>query len=296
MSRNSPITNPSIPNPPIPNPPIPVKENGMMSTQSTAQFSSVYGPVLSWRYGRSLGIDPIGAVSTCSFNCVYCQLGEIERITSDRALFVPTEQILEDLQGFAPWDVDAITLSGSGEPTLALNLGEILKQVKELTGKPTLVLTNGTLLADPQVRSELALADKVSVKLDAVSPDRLRRINRPAPGLTLEQICAGIQQFRAGYPGELGIQTMILAPWDQTTEIEYLRLVKAIAPAEIQLNTPSRPKPLKRQLEGRGNHVPAGSLPYPVQVFKCVSYEVLQELADKINKATGILVRSVPGI
>jgi len=61
----------------------------------TSRFTAVYGPVSSWRYGRSLGIDPIGCVSTCSFNCVYCQLGEIEHKTSTRAIYVPTEQILE---------------------------------------------------------------------------------------------------------------------------------------------------------------------------------------------------------
>jgi wyosine [tRNA(Phe)-imidazoG37] synthetase (radical SAM superfamily) len=68
-----------------------------------ADFCSVYGPVESWRYGRSLGIDPIGPISACSFNCVYCQLGEIEQPTDERQLFIPTAQILADLQAFAPW-------------------------------------------------------------------------------------------------------------------------------------------------------------------------------------------------
>lgn len=93
-----------------------------MPTETISPFTSVYGPVSSWRYGRSLGVDPIGQVSICSFNCVYCQLGEIEKKTSDRAIYIPTEQIIQDLKTFAPWDVDVITLSGSGEPTLALNL------------------------------------------------------------------------------------------------------------------------------------------------------------------------------
>ena len=85
-------------------------------------FCSVYGPVASWRFGSSLGIDPIGLVSTCSFNCAYCQLGEIEQKTEQRRIFITSEQISRDLSAFAPWDVDIVTLSGSGEPTLALNL------------------------------------------------------------------------------------------------------------------------------------------------------------------------------
>ena len=112
-------------------------------------FSAVYGPVQSWRYGRSLGIDPIGQVSTCSFNFVYCQLGEIEIKTQQRQIYVPTSDILQGLEYFDPLYVDVITLSGSGEPTLAANLGEILKGIKTLTQRSILVLTNGTPLSDP---------------------------------------------------------------------------------------------------------------------------------------------------
>ncbi|MEW6495550.1 MAG: radical SAM protein [Cyanobacteriota bacterium] len=261
---------------------------------TTTTFSSVYGPVASWRYGRSLGIDPIGEVSTCSFNCVYCQLGEIEHKTCDRAIYVPIEKILKQLQKFAPWDVDIITLSGSGEPTMALNLGEILTSIKQLTGRPTLVLTNGTLLRNPEVRKALALADNVSIKLDAASPDQLRRLNRPVAGIDLGDIWEGIQQFRAEFSGELAIQTMILAPWDEGVQANYVHLMQAIAPDEIQLNTPKRPKPLTRQLEGRGNHTTDTAFPYPVQVFKCVSADLIQELATQIHNTTGIFVRFAP--
>ncbi|HEY9727818.1 MAG TPA: radical SAM protein [Chroococcales cyanobacterium] len=258
---------------------------------TTTTFSSVYGPVTSWRYGRSLGIDPIGQVSICSFNCVYCQLGEIEKKTCDRAIYVPTEQILKDLQPFAPWDIDIITLSGSGEPTLALNLGEIIISVKQCTSRPTLVLTNGTLLGNPDVRKALALADKVSIKLDAVSPDQLQRINRPVAGMSLDSIETGIQQFRAEFSGELAIQTMVLTPWNEEIQANYIHLIQSLSPDEIQLNTPKRPKPLNRQVEGRGNHTVAQEFVYPVQVLKCVSANVIEELATLIQNATGIFVR-----
>lgn len=262
-----------------------------MSRQTPSQFASVYGPVKSWRYGQSLGIDPIGSVSHCSFNCVYCQLGEIERISCDRRLFITTEEIISNLREFSPWDVEVITMSGSGEPTLALNLGEILLAIKQLTAKPTLVLTNGTLLNQPQVRKELNNADKVSVKLDAFDDKQLRRINRPMAGLTLEDIVAGIEKFRQEYQGELAIQTMILNPWHESSQNNYLNWLKKIQPSEIQLNTPTRPKPLTRQLEGRGNHSSADSLPYAVRVLKCVSPEILKQMGDRINLLTGIKVR-----
>lgn len=265
-----------------------------MTPQSTATFTSVYGPVTSWRYGRSLGIDPIGVQSTCSFNCVYCQLGEIQVRTSQRHVFVPTEKIIQELHAFAPWDVDVVTLSGNGEPTLALNLAEIISQVKEITKKPVLVLTNGTLLGDPDVQAALSLADKVSVKLDAVNSDQLRRVNRPVMELDWQNIWTGIQAFRQGYSGHIGLQTMLLTPPNQSSQDTYIELVRSLHPDEIQLNTPTRPKPLTHQLDGRGNHTPTESRPYPVQQLKQVSGDVLQAFAAKIQDATNIPVRCAP--
>jgi wyosine [tRNA(Phe)-imidazoG37] synthetase (radical SAM superfamily) len=261
---------------------------------TTAKFHSVYGPVSSWRYGRSLGIDPIGTISTCSFNCVYCQLGEIEQKTSDRASFIPTTEIIEDLQAFAPWDVDVITLSGSGEPTLALNLGEIILKIKELTNKPVAVLTNGTLLIDPKVRQELSLADKVAVKLDSISEAQLQRSDRPVKNINWNDIWTGIEKFRAEFTGELAIQTMILTPWDSNTQTTYIRLMQSLLPDEIQLNTPSRPKPLKHELEARGNHISAEEVRYPVVNFRQINREVLQDFANKIYETTNISVRCSP--
>ncbi|BAI94414.1 radical SAM domain protein [Limnospira platensis NIES-39] len=269
----------------------------MMMSDSTIAlnpFTPVYGPVSSWRYGRSLGIDPIGVVSTCSFNCVYCQLGEIEQKTSDRQVYVPTAEILTSLENFAPRSVDVITLSGSGEPTLAANLGEILTGIKRLSDRPTLVLTNGTTLNDPQVRSDLAIADKVSIKLDGVSSDQLRRVNRPVPGIDFNEIMAGLLEFRQDYQGEIGIQTMLLCPWDESTRREYISLMAAVAPREIQLNTPKRPKPVQRQFDGRENHTSRANRPYQVRSLRCVDPEILHEFAQEIQQKTGIMVRTAP--
>lgn len=253
-------------------------------------ISSVYGPVESWRFGRSLGVDPIGQTSTCSFNCVYCQLGAIERHTDKRRLFVPTEQIRNDLQLFAPWDVDVITLSGSGEPTLALNLGEILQSIKAITGKPVVVLTNGSLLNDPQVREELAIADIVSVKVDAVTSDDFWRINRPYDGITLSRLWDGIKEFRQMYPGQFTIQTMLLLPWAPAAQAEYIELMRSLAPHEIQLNTPTRPKPMAHHIEARGNQ---DTPTYPTRSLKTVSAEVLRKFGDRIQQTLHIPVRNL---
>lgn len=263
-----------------------------MHSTEIQTFASVYGPVKSWRFGRSLGIDPIGSISTCSFNCVYCQLGTIEHQSCDRQVFVSTQQIEADLQFFTPWDVDLITLSGSGEPTLALNLGEILTMIKAVTGKPVAVLTNGSLLADPAVQAELAIADRVSVKVDALGSHQFQCINRPTANIDLDQLWAGLQQFRQLYSGHLAIQTMLLSAWSDLDQASYIAFMHALLPDEIQLNTPTRPKPidhLNHPIAARGNHL--GDCSHSLKWLKPVNVEALKAFSDRIQSTIGIPVR-----
>ncbi len=263
------------------------------TTTENSQLSSVYGPVKSWRFGRSLGIDPIGLVSTCSFNCVYCQLGTIQNHTSQRQIFIPTTQIIQDLQAIGDVEIDVVTLSGSGEPTLALNLLEILTAVKKITQKPAVVLTNSSLLSDRTVRNALALADYVAVKLDAMESNQLQRVSRPVATINLADILGGITQFRREYPGYLAIQTMVLSPWTPEIASNYIQIVKNINPDEIQLNIPSRPRVLVRQLDARGNEVMTfhGD---NLQQLHCISADLLASLAAQIYNSTKITVRCAP--
>jgi wyosine [tRNA(Phe)-imidazoG37] synthetase (radical SAM superfamily) len=262
-----------------------------MSTLLKEQFSSVYGPVDSWRYGRSLGIDLIGKISTCSFNCVYCQLGEIEVKTEERKIYVATAKVKQDLNNYVPFKhTDIITFSGSGEPTLALNLGEILAYIKLITKIPTLVLTNGTTLGDLQVRKELKLADQISVKLDGVNGEKIRKVNRPIREINPTEIRDNLLNFKQEYQGKISIQTMILVPWNEDHIREYIDIIKNIQPDEVQLNRPTRPKPLQHELDARGNHAPTNIRDYPVKMLKCVSSEILANMAQKIQEMTTIPV------
>ncbi|HEY9825721.1 MAG TPA: radical SAM protein, partial [Stenomitos sp.] len=229
----------------------------LRSSMSGCSFRAVYGPVRSWRFGRSLGIDPIGRISTCSFNCVYCQLGEIQLSTVHRQVFVPTQHIVQELNAFAGREpVDVVSLSGSGEPTLALNLREILVAAKQILQCPTVVLTNSTLLGDPSVQRDLCCADIVAAKLDAFSAAALHRINRPATEVDWSALLAGLLAFRQGYNGCFAIQTMMLSPWAPETEAQFIQLLQNLQPDEVQLNIPTRPRALSRQLDARGNHEP----------------------------------------
>ena len=256
--------------------------------QETA-VSTVYGPVRSWRVGQSLGIDLICENSVCSFNCTYCQLGFIQVRTNERRLFVPTEKVVEDLRRSRWRDADIITFSGSGEPTLALNLGEATRQIADYTKKTTLVLTNGTLWSSEQVRQELSEADQVFLKLDAASEDVLRRVNRPVEGVTLSRIVESAVQFRSNYSGKLGIQMMFV--YANTEEIEaFAEILNRIRPDEVQVNTPTRPYPSDWYLASRGSHE---GVDYPAKPLKQVSLEQLAQIVDQLQAMTGLTVTSV---
>lgn len=243
--------------------------------------STVYGPVNSWRLGRSLGIDVLCVDSICSFACVYCQLGHINRLTSQREVFVTTERIMTDLAASDWKGADFITFSGSGEPTLAKNLGEVIRRIKSFTGKPVVVLTNSTLLGREEVRAELMEADRVFCKLDAWDADTLRKVDRPAEGITLEGIVEGIRRFRAEFKGEIAIQTMILKPMSDDDVNEYAKMIASIGPDEIQLNIPSRPVPAKFVVENRGNEVEPGP---DARVIKSVTKEDLLSVRDRLQR------------
>lgn len=218
---------------------------------------TVYGPIQSWRFGQSLGIDPIFKTSTCSFNCIYCQLGHIQNITNQRLEYVPTQKIIDDLEeNLASHPIiDVITISGSGEPTLALNLAEIITALAErLPSVPITILTNGTTLNDEDVVSALLKLDKVTIKIDAINQETYQRINRPVDSLSFDKTLADILRFRKIYKKNLEIQSMFM-PFNVNDAQQLAILLKKIAPDNIQLNTPKRAYPLSWERENRGNHL-----------------------------------------
>ncbi len=247
--------------------------------------SSIYGPVKSWRLGRSLGVDVLCVDSICSFECVYCQLGKINRVTSERSIFVSTEKIIEDLLA-SDWEsADVVTFSGSGEPTLASNLGEVIAEIKRITGKPVIVLTNSTLLYQPAVRHDLRQADRVFCKLDAWSEETLRRFDRPAPGITLTSIVEGIKALREEFSGQIAIQTMLLKRPDGDDLEKLAEMLKSIAPDEVQLNLPTRPVPREYFLETRGNEVVFDE---SFTKLKTITKDDLESVAADLRRLTGL--------
>ncbi len=205
----------------------------------------VFGPVPSRRLGFSLGLD-IVPYKTCSFDCVYCQLGQTTNKTIQRREYVSKQVIISELKSYLTEDhdkVDYITFSGSGEPTLNSKIGEMVQEVKRMTDIPVAVLTNGSLLFKKRVRDELRRADLVLPSLDAVTQDVFVRVNRPHNGLRIENIIDGLKKFRKEFDNEIWLEVMLVKGVnDGVGEIEQMAgIINEINPDKIQLNTVVRP-------------------------------------------------------
>jgi len=213
----------------------------------------VYGPVASWRLGRSLGVDLIcSEKKICTFDCIYCQLKE-GKVTNKRDSFVSSEEVKKELKlALKQTTPDVITLSGMGEPTLAKNMNRTIEIIRELSDLPLAILTNSSLMNDENVQNSLKKIDIIVAKLDAHNQVLFENINRPAEGVTFEKTFAGIKSLRRHFNGKFAIQIMFMKENKEHAQ-ELAELTKEICPDEVQINTPLRPcdvKPLsKRELD-----------------------------------------------
>lgn len=210
----------------------------------TSATGFLYGPVPSRRLGRSLGVDLV-PFKTCSYDCVYCQLGRTTRKTVERREWIPLDPILAALQEVLADTsaIDVITLSGSGEPTLHSRVGELIAWLKQHTPLPVAVLTNGSLLWRTDVRDDLAEADLVIPSLDAGDPASYRYANRPHPAVPFELMVEGLAAFTRSFSGRVWLEVMLL---EGVTGIDeevaaIARLARRIGPERVQLGTVTRP-------------------------------------------------------
>lgn len=204
----------------------------------------IFGPVPSRRLGRSLGIDVV-PLKTCSYNCLYCQLGATPRTTIERRRWVEPAEVFAELERVPDTAVpiDYATFSGSGEPTLHADLGALIAGVKTRIERPVAVLTNGSLLWDPAVRADLREAHLVCPSLDAGDAATFRRINRPHAGIDFDRMVEGLVTFTREFPGEVWLEVFLIEGVNTTPdELAALKsLVERIRPAQVQLNTAVRP-------------------------------------------------------
>ena len=202
----------------------------------------VYGPVPSRRLGKSLGIDLV-PFKTCTYNCIYCQLGRTTHKTVQRQDWVAPDMVLEQLSIQLNKPCDTITLAGSGEPTLHSRIGEIICGIKEITDVPVAVLTNGSLLSLVDVRRDLLQADIVLPSLDAGNVTLFRHVNRPHREIRFENMVQGLVDFRSCYEGQIWLEIFLLGGVNglPASMEEIAAIAEKISPDRIQLNTVTRP-------------------------------------------------------
>ncbi len=213
-------------------------------------YKYIYGPVPSWRLGSSLGIDPLSqSEKVCTFDCVYCQIGKTNLLTDKRDVFVRVSDIVEEIDSLPRLEIDYITFSGAGEPTLAKNLGQMIKALKKIRNEKIAVLTNSSLMHRKDVQEDLSLADFIVAKLDASTQSIFKLVNQPMDAVKIGTIIKAIKDFKSCYLGKLALQIMFMAENKKHAK-EIAEITRKIEPDEVQINTPLRPckvRPLPKQ-------------------------------------------------
>ena len=248
----------------------------------------LFGPVNSRRLGLSQGIDLL-TTKTCTFDCVYCEIGATKIHTCERKEYTPTADIIAEIDELLANDkddkpIDVFTITATGEPTLHVGLRRIIEHIKANTGKPVVVLTNGAMFDRADVRSDLMGADIVIPSLDAARNDSFRKIDRPAECVNLQKIIHGLGIFCKEFSGQVWLEVLLVKNLNDSAEdITALKeALTTIKPSKTQLNTVARPplesfaKPLtKEELTNI-----ARQLPYDV--------EIIASFAPKDNNNTRI--------
>jgi wyosine [tRNA(Phe)-imidazoG37] synthetase (radical SAM superfamily) len=225
----------------------------------------VFGPVPSRRLGLSLGVDMV-PYKTCTYDCIYCQLGRTTCHTAERRAWRPAQEIIAAVErklakGPQP---EVITLAGSGEPTLNSGLGQVIRGIKKITDLPVAVLTNGSLFHLPEVRDDVSGADLILPSLDAPDENLFAQINQPAEGITFQNMVEGLHALRREFLGIIWLEVFLI---NQITTAgvplaALAEIARSLEPDKIQLNTAVRPTERECALR-----VPPGRLQALVSLF-----------------------------
>lgn len=205
----------------------------------------IFGPVPSRRLGSSLGIDVIPH-KTCNLDCIYCEVGKTNKMTITKKSFMKIDDVIAELNEIYPMlkeKIDVVTVTGSGEPTLNKDLYDIITEIKKIVIHPTVLLTNGTLVTDDEVKKSMHEFDIVVPSIDAVSQDIFHKINKPHKKLNLGDILKHLKIFSDNYNGKLYIEVLLVKGInDNYTELKKIAdYIKGLKYEKVQLNTVFRP-------------------------------------------------------
>lgn len=208
-------------------------------------YQYIFGPVPSRRLGSSLGVD-IVPFKTCSMDCVYCECGATTCLTLDRKEYIPVNDVLKELDDFLSRkpELNYITFSGGGEPTLNSGIGRIVSHLKaNFPQYKICLLTNSTFLGDPVLIEELKAIDLIIPSLDASSEEEFSKINKAPAPLKLSDIINNLITFKKQSPALFWLELFIVPGINDSDESikRFVEAVKKIRPDKVQLNSLDRP-------------------------------------------------------
>ncbi|WP_309497897.1 radical SAM protein [Sulfurovum sp.] len=235
----------------------------------------IFGPVHSRRFGKSLGVDLSPGKKQCNFDCLYCELDAAKTmdayddVVSVEEITSALKSALKEHEG-----IDFITLTANGEPTLYPHLSKLIDEINTFKGKTkTLILTNAATIDDLQTQEALLKLDEVKLSLDCATQKCLKKLDRSHTGIDVENIKAGMLDFKSKYDGPLVIEILIVKTLnDSKEEIAKLNeyLLK-LQPTRIDIGTIDRP---------------------PAFDVKPVSYEELLEISHLFDASLPIYIAS----
>jgi wyosine [tRNA(Phe)-imidazoG37] synthetase (radical SAM superfamily) len=204
-----------------------------------------FGPVVSRRFGSSLGLSTV-PLKICNYSCVYCQLGPTHCRTIERACYYSPTQVVEALDsclGRSKTPPDFVTVIGEGEPTLARNLGAIMKGVRKAWKGNLALVTNGSLLGLDEVKDVLNYFDVVSPTVSAADPSTFRRLHRPHPSIEFEAVANGLRELKDHFDGRIWPEVMLVEGYNDSdgSLSGIASLLSEIRPDKVFLSVPTRP-------------------------------------------------------
>ena len=205
----------------------------------------VFGPIASRRLGVSLGVDLVRP-KTCPLDCVYCEAGATTRLTTERREYVPVDDVIKELDAVLSQhpQLDFVTFSGSGEPTLNSRIGDVVSFVRTRYPEyPLCLLTNAMLFGDAKLLEEIAPVDLVVPSLDGSNAEEFQKINRPAEGFDFDKFVADLTAYTLDTKSRVNLELFIVPGINDSDAsiARFVGLVKKMRLDLVQLNTLDRP-------------------------------------------------------
>ena len=205
----------------------------------------VFGPIKSRRLGISLGVDLV-PLKVCPLDCVYCEARATTLLTMERKEYVPVDTVIEELDktlADSP-QLDYITFSGSGEPTLNSRIGDVIRFVKSRYPQyKVCLLTNGLLLGDKELQEDIVQLDLLIPSLDGSNAAEYEAVNRPVSSMPFDKFIAALKDYLPRAPMPVYLELFILPGVNDSDEAisRFADIIRELQVDRIQLNTLDRP-------------------------------------------------------